>query len=546
MGQALYRKYRSKKFSEIVGQQHITTALDNAIASGRVSHAYLFTGPRGTGKTSVARILAHQINNLPYSDETNHLDIIEIDAASNRRIDEIRELRDKVHIAPSNAKYKVYIIDEVHMLTKEAFNALLKTLEEPPSHVVFILATTEVHKLPETIISRTQRFTFKPVDLEQVVEHLGFIAKEEGITISPDALKLLAEHGGGSFRDSISLLDQASNTGKSIELADVQALLGIAPQTAIVNMVQTLSSGAPAELHSQLEALKIQGVSAVHVAKQLSGILRQGLISNKLPLPAATVTRLMEKLLGVPSASDPMTQLEIILYGVILEHSGPTVTAAPPREPKAAMAAPIETIAAKPAALRQEIKTEAAQPPAAKAPLAKEKKDEKDEIINLTAPPQGMPRGHTQPGMPPAPGQPVQPAEVPVPAVPGNAALAEVWPLALAEIKHTQNTLYSVLRLAQPSWDGNTLLLTCRFGFHQKRILDSKNSRSIIECVKRLSGQDIRLLCEVDGELHHNPPPSAATTVTAVTETAASELNPEAASLDALTNVFGGVEILES
>ena len=178
MGQALYRKYRSKKLAEIVGQEHVTKTLDNSIKTNSLSHAYLFSGPKGVGKTSIARILAHEVNELPYTDESIHLDIIEIDAASNRRIDEIRDLREKVHIAPTSAKYKVYIIDEVHMLTKEAFNALLKTLEEPPAHVIFILATTEAHKLPETIVSRTQRFTFKPIDNAQAVGHLRSIAKK--------------------------------------------------------------------------------------------------------------------------------------------------------------------------------------------------------------------------------------------------------------------------------------------------------------------------------------------------------------------------------
>src|ERR1700759_265171 len=216
MGLALYRKYRPKGLADVVGQDHIVTTLQNALKAGKISHAYLFTGPRGVGKTSVARILAHEINNLPYTDESVHLDIIEIDAASNRRIDEIRDLRDKVRVAPAQAKYKVYIIDEVHMLTREAFNALLKTLEEPPAHCIFILATTEVHKLPETIISRTQRFNFQPIEPKTAGEHLHAIAKREKIDISPEAIELLAEHGNSSLRDSISLLDQLSATGGQI------------------------------------------------------------------------------------------------------------------------------------------------------------------------------------------------------------------------------------------------------------------------------------------------------------------------------------------
>ncbi len=163
-----------KLLNEIVGQEHITKTLQNAIDKGRISHAYLFTGPRGVGKTSIARILAHQLNSVPYNDEGSHLDIVEIDAASTGGVDEIRELREKVYIAPVNGKYRVYIIDEVHMMSTAAFNALLKTLEEPPAHVIFILATTEAHKLPATIISRTQRYTFPANFGRKMIEHLAF------------------------------------------------------------------------------------------------------------------------------------------------------------------------------------------------------------------------------------------------------------------------------------------------------------------------------------------------------------------------------------
>jgi len=281
MGQVLYRKYRSKSLDEIIGQEHITKTLKQAIKTGRISHAYLFTGPRGVGKTSVARILAHEINKLPYSDDSAHLDIIEIDAASNRRIDEIRELRDKVYVAPTSAKYKVYIIDEVHMLTREAFNALLKTLEEPPEHVVFILATTDAHKVPDTITSRTQRFTFKPVPIDKVVDHLAFIAKNEGITVDHDSLVLLAEHGEGSFRDSISLLDQASSDGKKIELDDVQLMLGIPGPSALDELLQALDSGSSATTMHVLTRMYEQGFQAGTIASELSREIRSRMLNNQ-------------------------------------------------------------------------------------------------------------------------------------------------------------------------------------------------------------------------------------------------------------------------
>ena len=317
--QALYRKYRSKSLSEIVGQEHITDTLTRALAAGRISHAYLFSGPRGVGKTSIARILAHEINGLPYTDDSMHLDIIEIDAASNRRIDEIRELRDKVYMAPTSGKYKVYIIDEVHMLTREAFNALLKTLEEPPAHVVFILATTEAHKLPETIVSRTQHYTFRPVESTKVIAHLRDIAASEGLAIDDDALELLAAHGQGSFRDSISVLDQASGIHTTadtqvITADDVRQLLGIAPAAALDRIIELLANASTAgEVLNQLSSLYSQGIRAGRIASQLSERLRQQLIMGASELPVDTTLRLMKSLIEVPASRDPERLFELIL-----------------------------------------------------------------------------------------------------------------------------------------------------------------------------------------------------------------------------------------
>lgn len=270
MSQAFYRKYRSKNLSEVVGQNHITEVLEKSLAKGRISHAYLFTGPRGVGKTSIARILAHQINNLPYSEEDQHPDIIEIDAASNNGVDEIRNLREQIQVAPFSAKYRVYIIDEVHMLSKAAFNALLKTLEEPPEHAVFILATTDAHKIPATIISRTQQFVFHYISKADIVKHLAFIAEQEDIKISPEALEIIAERGGGSFRDSISLLDQLSNiSNEEITASQIETILGLAPKKQIADLIMAYEVQDTANILNQIEIIRNSGVDLRVFTEQL-------------------------------------------------------------------------------------------------------------------------------------------------------------------------------------------------------------------------------------------------------------------------------------
>jgi len=245
---ALYRKYRPKTFKDVLGQEHIVSVLEGALKMGNISHAYLFAGTRGTGKTSIARILANEM-------KCSASDLYEIDAASNRGIDDVRELRESVRTLPFESKYKVYIIDEVHMLTKEAFNALLKTLEEPPSHVIFILATTEMEKLPDTVVSRCQTFQFKKPSQKILKELVIRIAKEEGFTLEPSSADLIAMLGEGSFRDTQGILQKVigSSEDKKIGVEEVEKITG-APKSELVNDV--LESIVESDVNKGLFAVK--------------------------------------------------------------------------------------------------------------------------------------------------------------------------------------------------------------------------------------------------------------------------------------------------
>jgi DNA polymerase-3 subunit gamma/tau len=295
----LYRKWRSQRFDQVLGQEHVTQTLLHALESERVAHAYLFTGPRGTGKTSTARILAKAVNcqrnghGEPCNEceicrsinEGRALDLIEIDAASNRGIDEIRDLREKVAFSPTQARYKVYIVDEVHMLTNEAFNALLKTLEEPPPHVIFVLATTEPHRLPATILSRCQRFDFHRASLSQIQSKLTKICQEEGIHIEPAALDLIARSATGSFRDAESLLDQLAAYGDSqITLAYVRAILGASSTQAVGELVGYLTGRQIAEGLKLIDRVVGEGADLRQFTRDLVDYLR-GLLLIKAGTP---------------------------------------------------------------------------------------------------------------------------------------------------------------------------------------------------------------------------------------------------------------------
>ena len=242
MFQALYRKYRPQTFDDIVGQNHIVSVLKNAIDKDQISHAYLFYGLRGTGKTSIAKIFANEVNNNEVYQKEN-VDIIEIDAASNNGVDEVRDIKEAIKFLPTEGKYKVYIIDEVHMLTTAAFNALLKTLEEPPAHVIFILATTEIHKIPATILSRCQRFEFKNLSQEQLIDRLKYIAKEESLVIEEAAIEKIATLAKGGLRDAISILDQVSNYSEEITLNHILEVTSSISEDDILEFYRNLLQG---------------------------------------------------------------------------------------------------------------------------------------------------------------------------------------------------------------------------------------------------------------------------------------------------------------
>lgn len=499
MGQALYRKYRSKSLSEIVGQEHITKTLDQAVRTNRISHAYLFTGPRGVGKTSIARILAHDINGLNYTDDSSHVDIIEIDAASNRRIDEIRELREKVYIAPTMAKYKVYIIDEVHMLTKEAFNALLKTLEEPPAHVVFILATTDAHKLPETIVSRTQRFQFKPIEKEKVVSHLKQIAAKESINIDEAALNLIAQHGQGSFRDSISLLDQAANYSQSVTADTINTLLGTPPEKQLDTLIAYLSSDNSRSLVSLLNSLFDSGYPAPIIATQLSAKLREQIITNQLSITREKLLNLLVNLIDVPASPDPEHFLEISLLKA-LPFKNETIVRI--------KSTPIETIKNKEKTEEQHNSQKPSEP-IQKKPKIKEHDD--TEVKPKTA----------------------KNEEVIDQKLTASESLLDdnSWNDVLDLLKSKYNTLYGIVRMAKiETPETGIIKLNFAFAFHQKRINDAKNRDIILAAIKKVTGKNYHLECVIDKSLLSNSKPKP-------------EIVKES-DLSAISNIFGEGEIL--
>ena len=458
---ALYRRYRSVSFDEVLGQDHITDTLKLAVKSGNFGHAYLFTGPRGVGKTSVARLLAHSIIGQEYGGDTpEHIDIIEIDAASNTGVDDVRELREKAYVSPAASEYKVYIIDEVHMLSKAAFNALLKILEEPPAHVIFILATTETHKIPQTVISRTQRFGFRPITDELLQSHIIGIAKKENIKLDNDAADLIAKHGNGSFRDAISLLDQLSGQAEAITQDLVRQTLGQLSEIKLINITKAIQNNDTGKIISSVDDAEAEGAQIVEIASQLADYWRNLLIAGKPPLSGEKTLTGIERLLSVGGSTNPRLQLEVILVRLCVEISAhaPIANAEPAKlAPRNTKHKPVK--AHKPETIKNEkIKQEIATGSALDTSSKPEIESDSDANSVMAGEPMTKPLSEAQ------------------------------WDKVLAVVKKSNKSLYALMRMCHMDSTDGILKLHFGFPFHHKRMQDKRNQKILLEAVNQEFG----------------------------------------------------------
>lgn len=461
---ALYRTYRPQTFAEVIGQDHLRAALENSLKNNLIGHAYLFSGPRGSGKTTMARLFAKAVNCPKRGDKAEAcgkceiclqigggqaVDIIEIDAASNRGIDEIRDLREKIAYAPTTAKYKVYIIDEVHMLTKEAFNALLKTLEEPPAHVIFILATTELHKVPETIISRCQRYQFHRASNEAIIGVLADIAKKEKITLDDESLELIARRAEGSFRDALTLLGNVAGQDK-LTAETVRELMGLPGGELVKSLEAAILTGDVAAAQQLLAQALNDGGDVVVLVKAVTDELKEKLLDGagsqtELSRLAATLEQLLSTLARARVSADPTALLVSRILRLALGNAPLETT--PVSVPVASTVADIQKV----------------EKPAADVPVA----------VDAVSEPIKVPAG-------------------------GN----DFWSGFLSEVKNHNHALYAVVRSAQlADLTDSKLVIAIKFRFYADRLNEIKNRRLIEKIASDVATRPLILECVVKPDL---------------------------------------------
>ena len=508
--QALYRKWRPQTFSDVCGQDTVTAALKNELKTGRLSHAYLFTGCRGTGKTTCAKILAKAVNCLhpvdgdPCNqcelcrgiDDGSVLDVTEIDAASNNGVDSIRDLREEVSFTPVNGKYRVYIIDEVHMLSAGAFNALLKTLEEPPAHVIFVLATTEVHKLPATILSRCQRFDFGRIAAEAIAARLGHVAAQEGLTLTDGAAMLLARLADGALRDALSLLDQCAATGNAIDEAHVAAVTGMAGQDTLARLTACVHRRDAAEALSLLDRLYQSAKDMERLCSEWVSYMRNLMLlcsmddpGELIVAPPETIRQMREQAaqLGLPLILHVMETLQDTLNrlrgGVSrrVEMEMAVLRLCDPRL-DSSTAALLDRIAALEAAVKAGVPAAApvAAPAPAEAPAAE---------------PAPTPEPLPEPPAPPEPDLPEPPEapETPVPQTAGEEQPFPAWSEVLEALRVSCPPLHGVLMDSSALLKEGKLIICTNNAMFKELFGMGNNKDLLMDAIRSATGTTFRV-----------------------------------------------------
>lgn len=482
----LYRKYRSQTFGEVVGQKFVIRTLKNQAASGNPAHAYLFTGGRGIGKTTLARLMAKAVNCLKSKDGEpcgkcevckqieagNFLDLVEIDAASNTGVDNIRELIEHVKFSPSIGKYKVFIIDEVHMLSKGAFNALLKTLEEPPSHSIFILATTEIDKVPPTIVSRTQRFDFKRLSQAEIKEHLKDILKAEKTVLGDGALELVAANSDGSIRDSLSLLDKVLTLGGNPDLEECRQLLGVTDLALSENLLELIVGGRVSEIPDFFGIMLGQGIDLAVFNRDFLEYLRKALVFSAAG--GATGSKLeegrQEKLRGLAAASGGIGNI-IYIIRLFLKSYKDLGGSPDPSVPLLIAALEAAGKYGRPAAA---VRSPVEKAREAAADAGTENAEAESKSVSESAP------------------QAAAYDEMPA------GQLVEFWPKIISRVKNINSPLANLMRSCHLRQDGGGMLvLGVKFLFHKQSLEQQKNRQLILDSVREICGKNLGLRAEV-------------------------------------------------